>query len=64
MMAYRQEEQVADIVHRSNILRGRQPWKREEGLTSVAADEMTAEIGEKVELADAVAAASGDSQVA
>ena len=64
MMAYRQEEQVADIVHRSNILRGRRPWKREEGPTSAAADEMTAEIGEKVELADAVAAASGDSQVA
>jgi len=29
VMAYRQEELVADIVHESGILKGRQPWKRE-----------------------------------
>ena len=29
VMAYRQEEYVAEIVSESGILRGRQPWKRE-----------------------------------
>ena len=29
VMAYRQEEYVAEIVHESGVLRGRQPWKRE-----------------------------------
>ncbi|MNL67637.1 hypothetical protein D3C87_1922440 [compost metagenome] len=28
-MAYRQEEYVAEIVHESGVLKGRQPWKRE-----------------------------------
>jgi len=60
MMAYRQEEQVADIVHRSNILKDRRPWKREAGAALAAAEEMTAEVGENVELANAVAAASGE----
>jgi len=60
MMAYRQEEQVADIVHRSDILKGRAPWRREAGPASAAAEEMIPEIGEQVEPVDAVAAASGD----
>jgi 5,10-methylenetetrahydrofolate reductase len=29
VMAYRQEELVADIVHESGVLKGRAPWKRE-----------------------------------
>ena len=29
VMAYRQEELVAEIVERSNVLKGRRPWKRE-----------------------------------
>lgn len=29
VMAYRQEELVADIVYESGVLKGRQPWKRE-----------------------------------
>jgi 5,10-methylenetetrahydrofolate reductase len=29
VMAYRQEEFVAEIVDESNVLKGRQPWKRE-----------------------------------
>ncbi len=29
VMAYRQEELVADIVHESGVLRGRKPWRRE-----------------------------------
>jgi 5,10-methylenetetrahydrofolate reductase len=29
VMAYRQEEYVAEIVHESGVLRGRKPWKRE-----------------------------------
>ncbi|MFU0503283.1 methylenetetrahydrofolate reductase [Pseudaminobacter sp. NGMCC 1.201702] len=31
VMAYRQEEYVAEIVHESGVLKGRQPWKREIG---------------------------------
>ena len=29
VMAYRQEEYVAEIVHESDVLKGRRPWKRE-----------------------------------
>jgi 5-methyltetrahydrofolate--homocysteine methyltransferase len=29
VMAYRQEELVAEIVHESGVLKGRQPWKKE-----------------------------------
>ncbi len=29
VMAYRQEEYVAEIVHESGVLKGRTPWKRE-----------------------------------
>ena len=29
VMAYRQEEYVAEIVDESGVLKGRQPWKRE-----------------------------------
>jgi 5,10-methylenetetrahydrofolate reductase len=29
VMAYRQEEYVAEIVHESGVLKGRRPWKRE-----------------------------------
>jgi hypothetical protein len=29
VMAYRQEEYVAEIVAESGVLKGRQPWKRE-----------------------------------
>ncbi len=29
VMAYRQEELVADIVHESGVLKGRRPWQRE-----------------------------------
>ena len=32
VMAYRQEEFVAEIVHESGVLKGRKPWKREPGL--------------------------------
>ena len=32
VMAYRQEEFVAEIVHDSGVLKGRRPWKREPGL--------------------------------
>jgi 5,10-methylenetetrahydrofolate reductase len=28
VMAYRQEEKVADIIHESGVLRGRQPWQK------------------------------------
>ncbi len=29
VMAYRQEELVAEIIHESGVLRGREPWKKE-----------------------------------
>ena len=29
VMAYRQEEYVAEIVHESGVLKGRRPWQRE-----------------------------------
>ena len=32
VMAYRQEEYVAEIVDESGVLKGRRPWKREVGL--------------------------------
>ena len=32
VMAYRQEEYVAEIVHESGVLKGRTPWKRESNL--------------------------------
>ena len=30
VMAYRQEEYVAEIVHESGVLKGRRPWRREQ----------------------------------
>jgi 5,10-methylenetetrahydrofolate reductase len=29
VMAYRQEELVSDIVHKSGVLKGRKPWRKE-----------------------------------
>ncbi len=41
VMAYRQEEYVAEIVSESGVLRGRQPWKRElQPDANVVADRM------------------------
>lgn len=37
VMAYRQEELVAEIVHESGILEGRRPWRRELALQTVQA---------------------------
>lgn len=39
MMAYRQEELVAEIVHEAGVLKGRKPWRKEPG----ADDAMVAE---------------------
>lgn len=62
VMAYRQEELVADIVHESGVLKGRQPWTREinPGFDAVAeAVELTREqIGEEIEPQEIVAAVS------
>jgi 5,10-methylenetetrahydrofolate reductase len=63
MMAYRQEEQVADIVHRAGILKDRQPWRREAGAAAALAGDMIPDVGEKVAPEDAVAAASGEDEV-
>ena len=54
VMAYRQEELVADVVHESGVLKGRSPWQKEPNLGDdaiIEAAEQTAEI---------IAAASAD----
>jgi len=55
VMAYRQEELVAEIVHESGVLKGRQPWKRELRSDDAVVAERMAEIVEEAE----EAAASG-----
>jgi 5,10-methylenetetrahydrofolate reductase len=45
VMAYRQEEYVAEIVHESGILKGRQPWKREHARADDIAAQRMREIG-------------------
>ncbi len=45
VMAYRQEEYVAEIVHESGILKGRQPWKREHAQGDARIAERLQEIG-------------------
>ncbi len=40
VMAYRQEEHVADIVHRSGVLRGRKPWRKELNPADLAVEAM------------------------
>ncbi|MBO6716495.1 MAG: methylenetetrahydrofolate reductase [Rhizobiaceae bacterium] len=50
MMAYRQEELVAEIVHESGVLKGRKPWRKEPG----ADDALVAERLEQI-LGDAPA---------
>jgi hypothetical protein len=37
VMAYRQEEYVAEIVHESGVLKGRTPWRREVSRAEVLA---------------------------
>ena len=44
MMAYRQEELVAEIVAESGILKGRQPWRREPAADTAAVAERMEEI--------------------
>jgi 5,10-methylenetetrahydrofolate reductase len=44
VMAYRQEELVAEIVHESGVLKGRQPWKKELKPGDVYVAEAVAEI--------------------
>jgi len=40
VMAYRQEEHVADIVHMSGVLRDRKPWRKEASQADLAAEAM------------------------
>ncbi len=44
VMAYRQEEYVAEIVHESGILKGRKPWKREARIDETAMVERLEEL--------------------
>ena len=50
VMAYRQEEYVAEIVHESGVLKGRRPWKREPNpVDALVAERLEAIREEKVE---------------
>ena len=49
VMAYRQEELVAEIVHDSGVLKGRQPWKRELRPDDAVVAERMTEILEEAE---------------
>lgn len=46
VMAYRQEEYVAEIVHESGVLKGRQPWKREVSRSEAIAAAHAADVHE------------------
>jgi hypothetical protein len=46
VMAYRQEEYVAEMVHDSGVLKGRQPWKREASRTDALVAERLHQISE------------------
>ncbi len=62
VMAYRQEELVAEIVHESGVLKDRKPWTREAvpGFEAVvdATDNTREHLGEEIDPSEAVAAAS------
>ncbi|MDI6839179.1 MAG: methylenetetrahydrofolate reductase, partial [Rhizobiaceae bacterium] len=47
VMAYRQEEYVAEIVHESGVLKGRRPWKREPNPVDALVAERLEEIREE-----------------
>jgi 5,10-methylenetetrahydrofolate reductase len=50
VMAYRQEEYVAEIVHESGVLKGRKPWTREANpVDAMVADRLESIRGDKVE---------------
>ncbi|WNK01400.1 methylenetetrahydrofolate reductase [Thalassospiraceae bacterium LMO-JJ14] len=52
VMAYRQEEFVADIVHESGVLKDRRPWKHEPNPGDAAAIEMAERHAEALAAAD------------
>ncbi len=54
VMAYRQEELVAEIVHESGVLKSRKPWKKEPNI----GDEAMVEAAEQA--AEIIAEAAGD----
>lgn len=62
VMAYRQEELVADIVHEAGVLKGRKPWKREinPGFEAVsdAVETVKEQIDQSIDPQEAVAAVS------
>ncbi len=44
VMAYRQEEYVAEIVHESGVLKGRRPWRREETASERSVERRSGEL--------------------
>ncbi|OLP61509.1 5,10-methylenetetrahydrofolate reductase [Xaviernesmea oryzae] len=62
VMAYRQEEYVAEIVHESGVLNGRRPWRREPAPDEAALRERLGNLDEEVieQPTDMAAEAAGD----
>lgn len=62
VMAYRQEELVAEIVHEAGVLKGRKPWKRESnpdfGAVADAFETVKEQFENPIDLEEAVAAVS------
>jgi len=62
VMAYRQEELVAEIVHEAGVLKGRKPWRREANpdfkAVAEAVQNSKETLGEAIEPSAAVAAVS------
>ena len=50
VMAYRQEEYVAEIVHDSGILKGRRPWSKEPNPANEMAEARLGDLGEDANL--------------
>jgi 5,10-methylenetetrahydrofolate reductase len=47
VMAYRQEEYVAEIVHESGVLKGRKPWKLETSAADISAMRRSEQLQER-----------------
>jgi hypothetical protein len=63
VMAYRQEELVAEIVHETGVLRGRRPWQREPSPDDAVVAERLKEIRDERQGVDPDSAAEAASHV-
>ena len=61
VMAYRQEEFVAEIVHDSGVLKGRRPWRKEPNpVDQMVAERMEEILEEPKHMLHEMAGAAGD----